>query len=107
MAATVTSNLLQAVRQAIVDTADHGRYRIGTTWRTAAIKAKQVQSNGSVHISFDVQRDSSGNPANRFQVRDKNNNVLLDKTEDVIFGFGYDYFSYRFKVGVTNVDDSE
>lgn len=99
---TITSAMLGGLRQHIVDMVDHGRYMIDGTWRRVEINSKAVQENGSVHVTFYIRRaDGSSSPATRFQLRNRSNQVLAERTETVAFVQHMDAILYRFKFGVS------
>lgn len=103
MAATIiTSNMLNALRQHIVDQTAYARYKINGTWYKAEINSKEVRENGAVHITFYVQRAGGTNaPATQFQICTSSGAVLAERTENVAFVANMDAILYRFKFGVS------
>lgn len=102
MATTITSIMLNGLRQHIVETVSYGRYLIGSTWYRAEINSKAVQLNGAVHVTFYIQNQGGGStPASKFQLLDENNNLLAERTENVAFVQYMDEILYRFKFGVS------
>lgn len=103
MAATnINENLLNRLRQHIVDSVSYGRYRIGSTWYRAEINSKGIQSNGSVYITFYIRKPTgSSSPANRFRLMSSNSQILAERIEDVSFAENMETILYRFKFGVS------
>lgn len=100
-ATTINANLLNGLRQHIVDMVSYGRYRIGSTWYRAEINSKAVQDNGAVHITFYVRKQSAGSTANRFRLMSADNKVLAERVESITFVETMEEVLYRFKFGVS------
>lgn len=99
----ITETYMNAIRTAAAAEVKDAQYRIGTKWIRAEIVEASVQLNGSVHISFYVQKDASQPNAgvNALRVRNKSGVALVTKTDSVPFSAGVDRLLYRFKIGIT------
>ena len=105
-ASDIKPALLATLRQAVADAAEYGEYKLGTAaWHRAGFVDKGVLLNGAAQIVLKVEADASGDPATAFRVCDAGGNVLLEKTETVPFAMGDSYIAYRFRIGVTAVDE--
>jgi len=107
MATTINNNLLAGLRQKVIDMADHARYREGGAWRTSPIESKTIKSNGAIQIDFYVQKISGYSVAEKFQIRDANGNVLVERDDTVTFTQFVDEILYRFKLSVTAAENNE
>lgn len=100
----ITNHLLNAVRQRIASVCDHGRYQENSAWYTANIYKAEIQDNGSVTVSFYVDRQDSADSASDFQLCDAEGNVLAEREETVAFSAGLNRILYRFRFGVAVVE---
>lgn len=98
---TITAALLNGLRNRIVDMVSYGRYKIGGAWYRANLNSSQVQTNGAVHVTFYIERQSGNTPATEFQLCDANGAVLVDRSEEVSFAQFVDKILIRFKLGVS------
>jgi len=98
---TITAALLNGLRNRIVDMVSYGRYKIGGAWYRANLNSSQVQTNGAVHVTFYIERQSGNTPATEFQLCDANGTVLVDRSEEVSFTQFVDKILIRFKLGVS------
>ena len=108
MAATViNSNLLGSLRQKVIDMADHARYREGGAWQTSPIETKTIRDNGSIQIDFYIRKLAGYSVAERFQILDANDNVLVERQESVAFTQYVSEILYRFKLSVSAAENNE
>lgn len=99
---TIDENLLNGLRQRIVDMVSYGRYRIDGTWYRAEINSKSVQVNGAVHVTFYIEaQDSARTSATAFELRSASNALLASIEESVAFIQDAEQVLYRFKFGVS------
>ena len=101
-ATTINENLLNGLRQHIVDMVSYGRYRVGSTLYRSEINSKAVQANGAVYITFYVRKPAgSTSAANRFRLMSVNNQILAERVETIAFVETLEEILYRFKFGVS------
>lgn len=102
MATNITENMLNGLRTHLVDMISYARYKIGDNWYRAEINSKEVRSNGSVHVTFYIQRaDGTSSPATQFQICDADGAVLAEQAEEVAFVQYMEKILYRFKFGIS------
>lgn len=102
MAITITSAMLNKLRQHIADICAYGRYKVGNTWYRADISSASVQSNGAVHVMFYISQPSgTTGSATGFQLCDANGNLLAERAETVPFSQYTQEINIRFKFGVS------
>ena len=101
-ATTITSTMLNNLRQRVVDMVSYAQYKIGGTWYRAEINRKEIRSNGSVHISFYIPVPASiETPASQFRLFDTGGNILAERTENVPFAQNIEKILFLFKFGVS------
>lgn len=104
---TITSALLDALRQRIAALAAYGQYKTSDTWHRAEIETVEIRSNGAVHVSFYVEpADQSLTPATGFRLCAEDGTILAERTEELAFTENADAMTYRFKFGVRAGEDA-
>lgn len=102
MAMRIHAALLNGLRARLAELPAYAQYRVDGELQRAELVSSEVRENGSVHVSFYVERaEGSSSPAQEFMLCAADGTVLAEQADEVSFVEYIDRILYRFKFGVS------